>query len=77
MDDCLVLFVVTVAQSKLSKLCRLPPLIFPRIDLHKESKTKGHTGNFPLLPTSIKQGLRTGDCGQWTGTAQCALIIKF
>ena len=31
MDDSLVLFAATVAQSKLSKLCRLIPRIFPRI----------------------------------------------
>ena len=46
MDDRLVLFAATVAQSKLSKLCRLISLIFPRIDLHKENETS--FGEFSL-----------------------------
>ena len=56
MDDHLVLFAAAVAQSKLSKLCRLPSRIFPRIDLRK---TKGHAGIFPFI---------NEDCGQrlWT-----------
>ena len=46
MDDRLVLFAATLAQSKLSQLCRLISRIFPRIDLHK--KNEGHSGNFPF-----------------------------
>ena len=76
MDDRLVLFAATVAQSKLSKLCRLVSSIFPRIDLHKENERS--FGKFSLLsPISKKRGLRTGDCGPWAGTAQCALKIKY
>ena len=46
MDDSSVLFAATVAQSKLSKLCRLISRIFPRIDLHKENERS--FGEFPL-----------------------------
>ena len=38
MDDRLVLFAASVAQSKLSKLGRLLSRIFPRIDLHEENE---------------------------------------
>ena len=37
-DDRLVLFAATVAQSKLSQLCRLISRMYPRIDLHKENE---------------------------------------
>ena len=37
-DERLVLFAATLAQSKLSQLCRLISRIYPRIDLHKENE---------------------------------------
>ena len=46
MDDRLVLFAATVAQSKLGKLCRLLSCILPRIDLHKENERS--FGKFPF-----------------------------
>ena len=46
MDDRLVLFAATVAQSKLSNLCRLLSRIFPRIDLHMENERS--FGKFPF-----------------------------
>ena len=49
-DDCLVLYAATVAQSKLNKLYRLLCRIFPRIDLHEEI---GHSGNIPFHDQQI------------------------
>ena len=48
MDDCLVLFAATVAQSE---------LIFQRIDLHKERERS--FGKFPFQLISRKHRLRT------------------
>ena len=39
MDDRLVLFAATVAQSKLSNICRLLSSIFPRIDWRQENES--------------------------------------
>ena len=62
MDDCSVLFAATVAQSKLSKLCRLLSRIFPRIDLHKENERS--FGKFPFITNKYKT--RIADRRLWT-----------
>ena len=58
MDDRLVLFAAAVAQSKLSKLCRLLSRISPRIDLRK---TKGRAEIFPFINVDCGQRLWTMD----------------
>ena len=71
MDDRLVLFAGTVAQSKLSKLRRLLSRIFRRIDLDtKNERSIGKTNK-------CKIWIVDKDCGLWTGTAQCGLILKY
>ena len=56
MDDGLVLFAATVAQSKLSDVIRF--LVSFR-ELICIRKTKGHSGNFPFVTNNHK----TMDCG--------------
>ena len=62
MDDCLVLFAATVAQSKLSQLCRPLSRIFPRIDLH--NKNERSFGKFPFITNKYK--MRMADRRLWT-----------
>ena len=69
MDDRLVLFAATVAQSKLSKLCRLHSPSFHELICIR--KTKGHSGNFPFHNQQVKNI----DCGQglWTMDWHCSV----
>ena len=54
----LVLFAATVAQNKLSKLCRLRSRIFPRIYLHKENERSiGKTNKYKIWIVDKDYGL--------------------
>ena len=57
MDDGLLLFAATVAQSKLSDVIRFLVSFHELICIRK---TKGHSGNFPFVTNNYK----TMDCGQ-------------
>ena len=69
MDGCSVLFAATVAQNKLSKLCRLLPRIFLRIDLHKENERS--YGKFPFITNKYKT--RIADGRLWTMDWHCSV----
>ena len=68
MDDRLVLFAATLAQSKLSKLCRLLSRIFPRIGLHQ-----GNEGSFGK---TNKYKRRIADRGLWTMDWHCSVRTR-
>ena len=68
MDDGLVLFAATVAQSKLSDVIRFLVSFHELICIRK---TKGHSGNFPF----VNNNYITMDCGQklWTMDWHCSV----